>query len=157
MVDGIIKKRNAVDEDARRYIQELKNNFEQLVDATCRLEFVVKLPCVYEVVDAQTLINEEKLRDLLKGFPLLIPFCYENFVSCLRKIRHYLADNLENSLQSSQGTGEGKAIWLTFQHELAVEKVLFGHLLCNSSRLYSINLGPGVDNPSQVRVIVIDF
>ena len=79
------------------YIQALENNFEQLVDATCRLEFVVKLPCVYEFVDAQTLINEEKLRDLLKGFPLLIPFCHKNFVSCLRKIGHYLADNLENS------------------------------------------------------------
>lgn len=149
LVDGIIKNRSALDRDACRYIQEMKNNFEQIVDAKCRLEFVMKLPSVPDVVDPQSLINETKLQNLLKEFPLLIPFCHEKFVSYLQMIGLYLTGKLETSLQSSRGTGEGKAVWHSFQHELAVEKLLFGHPLCHNSRLYSINLGPGVDYPSR--------
>lgn len=149
LLDGIMKQRTQVDKDAEIYIQEMRNNFEQLSDITCRLEFVVKIPDVPDSIDSNALINENKLRLLLQKYPLLVPFSHEHFINCLRVIGLHLTNRLDNMFRESRGTGNSKAVWESFQYELAVEKILYGHPLCPISRIYSINLGPGIDCPSR--------
>lgn len=51
-IDRIMKQRTQVDKDAERYIQEMRNNFEQLSYITCRLEFVAKFPDVPDSIDS---------------------------------------------------------------------------------------------------------
>ena len=70
-----------MDKDAADYIQEIRNNFEQLSGIDCRLEFVAELSDVLDSIDSETLINEEKLQLLLESYPLLVPFSHEHFIN----------------------------------------------------------------------------
>ncbi|MCG8068404.1 MAG: hypothetical protein JAY84_11115, partial [Candidatus Thiodiazotropha taylori] len=149
LIDGLLKQRAQVDQDAVSYMQTIRNNFEQLSSIECRLEFVVTLSDVPDCIRAESLIEENKLRLLLEKYPLLVPFSHEHFVDRLRVIGQYLTSVLDKSFEECRGTGDSRAVWQTFQYELAVEKMLYGHPLCHLSRIYSINLGPGVDYPSR--------
>ena len=157
LIDGIMKQRTQVDKDAVSYIQEIRNNFEQLSGIECRLEFVVELSDVPHSISSETLISEEKLRLLFEKYPLLVPFSHEHFINRLRVIGHYLTNKLDKAFQESRGTGESRAVWESFQCELAVEKILYGHPLCHLARIYSINLGPGVDYPSRSKTDGLGF
>ena len=145
LMNGITKHRTFLDKDAKTYITETRNNFDQLVGSTCRLEFVAGLIDITNGIDAATYIDEEKLSDLFVKHPLLVPFCHTKFLSCLRAVGLYLTDGLERHFLEYGGTGKSKPVWDTFQFELAVEKMLYGRPLCHISRPYSINLGPGVE------------
>ena len=149
LIDGLMKQRAQVDQDAVSYMQTVSNNFEQLSGIDCRSEFVVALSDIPDCVRAETLVDENKLRLLLEKYPLLVPFSHEHFVNRLRVIGQHLTNVLDTTFGECRGTAESRAVWLTYQYELAIEKMLYGHPLCHLSRLYSINLGPGVDYPSR--------
>lgn len=154
---GIHKSRSIVDRDAKTYISEVENNFSNLQRCKCRLEFVVCLPDVCNTVNAYDLIDMAKVRKLLHRYQLLAPFRHPEFSGHLRGIGLYLVSVLANLFDKFKGTGESNAVWRAYQNELAIEKLLWGRPLCSKSRIYAINLGPGVDYASRSQTDSLGF
>ena len=86
LIDGLMKQRAQVDQDAVSYMQTVRNNFEQLSGIDCRLEFVLALSDIPDCVRAETLVDENKLRLLLEKYSVLLSFSHEHFVNRLRVI-----------------------------------------------------------------------
>lgn len=53
--------------------------------------------------------------------------------------------------------GIATSVWESFQCELVIAKIIYGHPLYHISRIYANNLGPEVDYSLAVRLIAMDF
>ena len=154
MVEGIlaVQSRQKICREANEYLSELKNNFAQVRDASCRLEFVICLPSVSNTIIALDLVNRERMLNLFKEYPMIAPFSkmYDLRVTdCLREVGMYLQSKLQEAYNTRKGTGDSLAVWKSYQTELACEKLLWGHPFSGISRIYAINLGPGLDTPTR--------
>lgn len=138
--------------EVNEYLTELKNNFFQVRNGHCRLELVVCLPYVYKSISAVNVVNTDNLFELFRQRPMIAPFSkiYDlRVIDCLRKVGLYLQSKLQDIYATRKGTGDSWAVWNAYQYELACEKLLWGHPFSYSSRIYAINLGPGLDNATR--------
>ena len=134
--------------DAEAYISTLETNFRLLNTSSCRLEFVTELTEFKDVVRATDFFDIKRLKDLLESKPLLVPFpC--GTMTCTQEIGLWCTHELKRLLTQYDSTGNVECVWQAFQHELAVEKLLWGFPLCFKSSQYSVNLGPGKLLPSR--------
>ena len=138
--------------DANEYLSELKSNFYQVRNGNCRLEFVVCLPSVWTSICAEDLVNRDRLHEMFQNHAIIAPFskiCDLRVLDCLREIGMHLHSKLKEIFETKKGTGDSWAVWQAYQYELAAEKLLWGHPFCGSSRIYAVNLGPGLDYPTR--------
>ncbi len=154
MVDRILPmhSQQKVRREADDYLTELKSNFAQVRNGNCRLEFVIRLPDTCINIIASDLINKEKLFELFQNQPMIAPFSKISelrVLDCLRETGMYLQSKLQNIYNTRKGTGDSFAVWEAYQHELACEKLLWGHPFSYISRIYATNLGPGLDYPTR--------
>jgi hypothetical protein len=150
MVDGVLRENSQkrVYAEASEYLSEIRNNFNQIICGNCRLEFVVKLPYTPDSVTASELLNKENLYWILNNYAIIAPFSSlddRNVMACLREVGLHLYTQLLNAFQTERGTGDNIVVWETFQNELAVEKLIWGHPFSFISRIYAVNLGPGLE------------
>jgi len=147
-VDGIFPEniKKSMYGDSIKYLSEIHNNFFQCREGVCRLEFVVALREAVHEVDGASLINEEMVKKLIASHPVIVPFLKGfDVVEKLRDIGIHIHDKLKSAFFTRRGTGDVNVAWDAFQCELAVEKLLWGHPMCGMSRIYSTNLGPGLE------------
>ncbi|KAH3737161.1 hypothetical protein DPMN_043740 [Dreissena polymorpha] len=133
-------------------MSEIENNFYQLDNGVCRLEFVSSLlgTGFPDTVTAGNLTHTDEVLALLAKHALIVPFMKEiKLMEKLKAVGNYLYSRLVTFYRSGRGTGNFDMTWESYQTELSIEKLLWGHPLCSTSRLYSINLGPGVEYPSR--------
>ena len=104
--------------DASSYLSALETNFYLMQRSICRLECVIELAKWKKMVIASDCLNVDKVFDLLKRKPMLVPFP----IRCIQDV---------------------EATWKAYQLELSVEKMLWGYPLCGRSSQYSVSLGPG--------------
>lgn len=67
-----------------------------------------------------------------------------DFSKDIQKIGHHLVQTLQSPPDGACSTVAGA--WKVFQSELALEMLLYGHVNCSKSRLYSISLGPFIQS-----------
>lgn len=147
---------DAFSKDAIHYISTLESNILATVRGTCRLEFVSELCVIPDVVDASYCIDLDQLEKVLSKKPLLVPLPKE-CLHCIRQLGLWVVKELKEIYQTFKKTGNISAIWRSYQFELAMEKLLWGHPLCLRSRIYSINLGPGEQAPSRSLTDTLGF
>lgn len=154
MIEGILPahSQQKLIKEADEYLSELKSNFYQVRNGNCRLEFVVCLPSVMTNVIAVDVVNIESLYEMLQHHAMIAPFSKINdlrVIDCLREVGLYLHSKLKEIFDTKKGTGDSWAVWQAYQYELAAEKLLWGHPFFGSSRIYAINLGPGLEYPTR--------
>ena len=138
--------------EALDYLSELKSNFFQFRNGYCRLELVACLPSVYTSITPIEMVNTTRLFEMFRDRPMIAPFSkiYDmSVIDCLREVGLHLQSKLQDIYSTRQGTGDSWAVWNAYQYEIACEKLLWGHPFSYSSRIYAINLGPGLDNPTR--------
>ena len=147
--------RNATDAlrlDAQKYISEIESNFLKFTNSVCRLEFVMPLHAINTKVVSDELINKSNIAKLLANTALIVPFACPNgsgVMTSLRSIGLHLSEKLQKLFETLKGTGSATGVWESYQYELAVEKILWGHPLTYLSNQFSVNLGPGLDIPTR--------
>lgn len=152
LAEGILRRpsQTKLNQDALQYLSEIRNNFNQLREGKCRMEFVVALPRVCRHLDASDLVYEEKLLRLLKEEPMIVPFEKgQNIIGCIREVGLHLCEKLTNAYRIHRGTGDSVAVWQSYQYECAVERLLWGNPFCMTSHIYSVNLGVGLGHPTR--------
>lgn len=128
--------------DASSYLSALETNFYLMQRSICRLECVIELARWKEMVIASDCLNVDKVFDLLKRKPMLVPFP-KGTMRCIQDVGLTLTSELKKLLDRYSGTGNVEATWKAYQLELSVEKMLWGYPLCGRSSQYSVSLGPG--------------
>ena len=137
-------------QDALEYLSEIRNNFNQIREATCRMEFVVALPTPCCILDASKLVKEENVLGLLKEEPMIVPFEHcEGVMGCIREVGLYISEQLDTLFRTRRGTSDSVAVWEAYQYECAVERLLWGNPFCMTSCIYAINLGVGLGYPTR--------
>lgn len=149
ILDGVLKNRRGLDTDAESYLSEMSSNVEQVTGSRCRIEMVMSLPKNCTLVNPPSLLQMSRVSAMLEKHPLLVPFLHPSFSGILRSVGLSLVNELRYDYATCKGTGNSEAVWNAYQRELALEKLLWGHPFCISSRLFSVNLGPGLEFPSR--------
>lgn len=134
--------------NAKRYISTIQNNFFLMTKWTCRIKFVFELTSIPMDVQATDCLSIPMLSLLLEKHALIVPFPHETVV-IMRGIGFWIAKTLQSTLETFKGTGNVYTIWKSYQLELALEKKLWGNPLCFRSNRFSVNLGPGILNPTR--------
>lgn len=145
--------------DAEIYLAELENNFSLLNKSKCRIEMVLSVPTGSLVLDANSLFSFHHLTLLIQDHNLFVPFWCKKciFINFLRKTGLYMVSTLKDLYMKFKLTGNCGGVWSSYQLELALEKLLWGHPLCFMSQQYSINLGPGIATPSRSKTDQLGF
>ena len=134
--------------DAERYLSALNSNWILMCQSTCRIEFVIELHTVTDLIVPSDCISVYGLKRLLEEKPLLVPFP-RSTNTCIQQLGFWITKELAEIFSVYKKTGNLGAIWRAFQLELAEEKLLRGRPLTFRSNQYSVNLGPGVLFPSR--------
>lgn len=136
--------------DAMAYLSELSNNFNQLRDGRCCLEFVFGLPAAMRSLVASDFVDENALFRLLNEEAMIVPYeVSADVIKCVRGVGLYLCEELMNIYRTRRGTGDSVSAWEAFQYECAAERLLWGDPLCSQSWTYSVNLGVELASPSR--------
>ena len=87
------------------------------------------------MVIASDCLNVDKVFDLLRRKPMLMPFP-KGIIRCIQEVGLTLTSELKKLLDRYSGTGNVEATWKAYQLELSVEKMLWGYPLFgrNSTR-----------------------
>lgn len=152
LANGILRENSQtkVNQEAQKYLSEILNNFNQLRESNCRMEFVMGLNSVCRNLVPSELIDEFKLCQLLKEEPMIVPFEHSgNVIGCIRQIGLHLYEQLNDIYRKSRGTADSVAVWDAFQYECAIERMLWGEPFCLTSHIYSVNLGVGLGHPTR--------
>lgn len=145
--------------DSAVYLSEMENNFNLITKCKCRLEMVLSIPDHTVILDARDYFSSNNLEALLKNHSLFVPFWCKTgyFCSALREIGLHIVSSLKTLYRKHKLSGNCSGVWCSYQLELALEKLLWGHPLCILSQQYSINLGPGAGFPSRSKTDEFGF
>lgn len=133
----------AFERDSERYLSTLESNWTLVRKSSCRMEFVIELETIPDVVHATDCIDTSRVSALLSERPMLVPFPART-LECVRELGLWITKELRETLRKFHKTGNVSATWYALQLELASEKLLWGRPLCARSFRYSVNLGPGI-------------
>ena len=145
--------------DSNVYLSEMDNNFNLISHCKCRAEMVISLQDNKHVLYAENYISTEHLEALLENNSLFVPFWCKTgfFCNALRQIGSHMISSLKGLHKKHLLTGNCSGVWCSYQLELALEKLLWGHPLCLLSQQHSVNLGPGAGFLSRSKTDQLGF
>ncbi len=133
-----------------RMMEDLRDHM--VIQLGCRMEQVVRLEGeeIPLVVTPRDYFSVNALERLIKEHGLFVPFKDRpdgaGLPSTLRDIIHYLTGILSGALREHFGVGMYDPSWKTFQAELALEELFYGHPLFPLDKILSASLGTSTVN-----------
>lgn len=134
-------------------MQDLNRKFGSTL--TCSVEQVALFSGdFHHVMDAKSTFNQEALSRLLSSRAMVVPFLdYKHepgLLSIITQVVNYLTVKLRELLDQNDGMGGYDAVWSSYQYEMALEELFFGHPLSHFDKQFSVSLGICSENVHSV-------
>ncbi len=139
---------------AKEYIEHMCDLEEKMVKPlTCRIEQVRLFSegGFPAVIRPETMFNQQSLWHILSTKPMILPFVdREDGMSLLAVVQEVML-YLNNVIRSLYGSKPGyHSSWKTYQAELGLEELLYGHPLSPEDRDLSVSLGTSASDMKSV-------
>lgn len=141
---------------ATSYIYHMKFLKDKLViQLGLRIEQVRRFEsAIPSKIVPQDIFNEQALSMLFLEHPLVIPFRDTGFthglLPTLDSVLDFFILELASKYDNDQGVAFYDSCWKSFQMELALEEMFFGHPLSKEDYCLSVSLGTNTVNPNSI-------